>query len=185
MVAKRVTVLSRSFAPEETGWRLDERGHGRLRGLPPPPICRAAQKSPWNYKDDAKEFAQENNIERIIERYSRFCARSDRIKAAARLQHRSSHLGAETKTRSRKRNTTRFYTFVSHAAMISRYSACISPPTPRWRSRRCSLCPSGTLTAYSAWDGLNPRVNLYCRKIHKSRPRPRDCSRNGCAFSKT
>ena len=31
MVAKRVTVLSRSFAPEETGWQWTSEGHGRLR----------------------------------------------------------------------------------------------------------------------------------------------------------
>src|ERR1051325_10104818 len=71
MVAKRVAVLSRSFQPEETGWQWVSEGGGGYEVSPAADLPRGT-KITLELKDDAKEFAQENTIERIIKRYSSF-----------------------------------------------------------------------------------------------------------------
>ncbi len=71
MVAKKVTVLSRSFAPDESGWQWTSEGMGGYEIAPAADLPRGT-KITLELKDDAKDFAQESTVERIIQRYSSF-----------------------------------------------------------------------------------------------------------------
>ena len=57
MVAKRVTVCSRSFAPDEQGWHWTSEGAGGYEIEPAADLPRGT-KIVLELKDDAKEFAQ-------------------------------------------------------------------------------------------------------------------------------
>ena len=71
MVARKVTVLSRSFAPEEQGWQWTSEGMGGYELAPAADLPRGTRIT-LELKDEAKEFAQQDTIERIIHRYSSF-----------------------------------------------------------------------------------------------------------------
>ena len=59
MVAKKVTVLSCSFAPDETGWQWTSEGGGGYELAPAADLPRGT-KITLELKDDAKDFAQEH-----------------------------------------------------------------------------------------------------------------------------
>src|SRR6187402_1710335 len=67
MVAKKVTVLSRSFVPEEQGWQWTSEGMGGYELAPVADLSRGT-KITLELKDDAKDFAEESTVERIIQR---------------------------------------------------------------------------------------------------------------------
>src|SRR4051812_29490599 len=71
MVAKKVTVLSRSFGADEQGWEWTSEGGGGYEMAPVADLPRGTQIT-LELKDEAKEFAEESTIERIIKRYSSF-----------------------------------------------------------------------------------------------------------------
>jgi len=56
MVAKKVTVLSRSFGPEETGWQWTSEGMGGYETRAAADLPRGT-KITLELKDDAKDFA--------------------------------------------------------------------------------------------------------------------------------
>ena len=71
MVARKVTVLSRSHLPDELGWRWTSEGTGGYEIEPAADLPRGTQII-LQLQDDAKEFAQSGTVERIIRRYSNF-----------------------------------------------------------------------------------------------------------------
>jgi molecular chaperone HtpG len=71
MVAAKVTVLTRSYQPEEQGWRWTSESAGGYEIEPAPDLPRGTQVI-IQLKDDAKEFAKEDSVKRIVQRYSNF-----------------------------------------------------------------------------------------------------------------
>jgi len=71
MVATKVTVLSRSHLPEEQGWRWTSENAGGYEIEPAADLPRGTQII-IQLKDDAKDFAQEDHVKRIVQRYSSF-----------------------------------------------------------------------------------------------------------------
>ena len=71
MVASKVTVLSRSHLPEETGWRWSSENAGGYEIEPAADLPRGTQII-LQLKDDAKDFTNEDTLKRIIQRYSSF-----------------------------------------------------------------------------------------------------------------
>lgn len=71
MAGSEVTVLSRSHAPDETGWRWTSSGAGGYSIEPAADLPRGTQVI-VRLKDDAKEFATEDKIKQIVRRYSNF-----------------------------------------------------------------------------------------------------------------
>ena len=93
MVAKRVTVWSRSFAPEEPGWQWTSEGGGGYELTPATDLPRGT-KITLELKDDAKEFAQ--NRHRRADHPAVFELRAVPHRTERQpAQHRASHLGAE------------------------------------------------------------------------------------------
>lgn len=71
MVASRVTVLSRSHRPEESGWRWTSENAGGYEIEPAADLPRGTQII-LQLKDEAKNFAQEDTLKRVVQRYSSF-----------------------------------------------------------------------------------------------------------------
>lgn len=71
MVASKVTVLSRSCNPEETGWRWTSENAGGYEIEPAADLPRGTQII-LQLKDDAKTFTEEYTLKRIVQRYSSF-----------------------------------------------------------------------------------------------------------------
>jgi molecular chaperone HtpG len=71
MVAKNVTVFSRSYAPDQPGWKWTSDGSGTYE-LEPAPDVPCGTKVVVSLKDEDKEFAQAHRIESVIKRYSNF-----------------------------------------------------------------------------------------------------------------
>ncbi|MGH8024114.1 MAG: ATP-binding protein, partial [Limisphaerales bacterium] len=71
MVARKVTVQTRSLAPEEQGWQWTSEGMGGYELAPANDLPRGT-KITLELKDDVKEFANSGTLERIIQRYSSF-----------------------------------------------------------------------------------------------------------------
>jgi TNF receptor-associated protein 1 len=71
MVAKHVTVYSRSYLPEETGWCWSSDGSGVYEMTPASDLPRGT-KVLVQLRDDDQGFAQAFKVEQIIKRYSNF-----------------------------------------------------------------------------------------------------------------
>jgi TNF receptor-associated protein 1 len=71
MVATRVTVLSRSYQPDEQGWRWTSENAGGYEIEPAPLVPRGTQVI-IHLKDDARDFAKADHVRRIVQRYSSF-----------------------------------------------------------------------------------------------------------------
>jgi len=73
MVAKQVTVVTRSQAVGSEGWKWTSEG-GNGYTLESAPDATPGTQITLSLKDEAKEFAQAGNLERIVKRYSNFVA---------------------------------------------------------------------------------------------------------------
>src|SRR4051794_4774142 len=72
MVAKRVTVLTRSAQPHAQPWKWTSEGMGGYEIAPAEGDLPRGTKIVLELKEDAKDFANNHTIERIIKRYSSF-----------------------------------------------------------------------------------------------------------------
>src|SRR5580765_7929731 len=71
MVAKKVTVFTRSYQADQPGWRWTSEGTGTYEIEPANDVPRGT-KVVLDLKDEDKEFAQGLRVERVIKRYSNF-----------------------------------------------------------------------------------------------------------------
>ena len=160
MVAKKVTVLSRSFAPDEPGWQWTSEGMGGYEIAPASDLPRGT-KITLELKDDAKEFAQEGTVERIIQRYSSFVPFP--IELNGKRLNTVQAIWARNKNEIKEEEYNDF-TRSSATTTTSRCCACIFPPTRRWPSKRCCSCPQQNFETLGM-GRIDSEVNLYCRKV--------------------
>src|ERR1019366_4296906 len=111
MVAKRVAVLSRSFAPDEQGWQWTSEGMGGYELAPAADLPRGT-KITLELKDDAKDFAQEHKVESIIQRYSSFVPFP--IELNTKRLNTVQAIWARNKNEIKEEEYNEFYTFVGH-----------------------------------------------------------------------
>jgi len=71
MVASKVEVLTRSYKPEEQGWRWTSVNAGGFEIEPAADLPRGTQVI-LHLKEDAKDFAKEETLKEIVKRYSSF-----------------------------------------------------------------------------------------------------------------
>ena len=111
MVAKRVTVWSRSFAPEEQGWQWTSEGMGGYDLAPAADLARGTRIT-LELKDDAKSFSQTGTIEGVIQRYSSFVPFP--IELNAKRLNTVQAIWARNKNEITEEEYNEFYTFVGH-----------------------------------------------------------------------
>lgn len=160
MVAKRVTVLSRSFVPEEQGWQWTSEGGGGYELVPVADLPRGT-KITLELKDDAKEFAQESTIEGIIQRYSSFVPFP--IELNAKRLNTVQAIWARSKNEIKEEEYNEFYTFVGHDHDKPFFRLHFTADAPLAiqallfvPQRNCESMGMGR---------IDSEVNLYCRKV--------------------
>ena len=160
MVAKRVTVHSRSATPGEPGWQWVSDGTGGYEITPAADLPRGT-KITLELKDDAKEFAEGHAIERIIKRYSSFVPFPIELNGS-RLNTLQA-IWARGKNEIKDEEYTEFYKFVGHdhEAPLLRLHFTADAPL----AIQALLFVPGKNMESLGMGRIDSEVNLYCRKV--------------------
>ncbi len=160
MVAKKVTVLSRSFAPEESGWQWTSEGGGGYELAPAADLPRGT-KITLELKDDAKEFAQASTVERIIQRYSSFVPFP--IELNGKRLNTVQAIWARNKNEIKEEEYNEFYTFVGHDHDKPLFRLHFSADAPL-AIQALLFVPQRNFETLGM-GRMDSEVNLYCRKV--------------------
>jgi TNF receptor-associated protein 1 len=160
MVAKRVTVFSRSFAPDESGWQWTSEGMGGYELAPAANLPRGT-KIILELKDDATDFAKEPTVERVIERYSSFVPVP--IELNGRRLNTVQAIWARNKNEIKEEEYNEFYTFVGHDHDQPLYRLHFSADAPL-AIQALLFVPKRNFETMGM-GRLDSEVNLYCRKV--------------------
>ncbi len=160
MVAKRVTVLSRSFLPEEQGWQWTSEGGGGYELAAVTDLPRGT-KITLELKDDAKEFAQESTVEGIIQRYSSFVPFP--IELNTKRLNTVQAIWARSKNEIKEEEYNEFYTFVGHDHDKPLFRLHFSADAPL-AIQALLFVPQRNFESMGM-GRIDSEVNLYCRKV--------------------
>ncbi len=160
MVAKKVTVLSRSFVPEEQGWQWISEGMGGYELTLAADLPRGT-KITLELKDDAKDFAKEATVERIIERYSSFVPFP--IELNAKRLNTVQAIWARNKSEIKEEEYNEFYTFVGHDHDKPLFRLHFTADAPL--AIQALLFVPGRNFETLGMGRIDSEVNLYCRKV--------------------
>ena len=160
MVAKKVTVLSRSFTPEEQGWQWTSEGMGGYEISPAADLPRGT-KITLELKDDAKEFAQGHTIERIIHRYSRFVPFP--IELNGKRLNTVQAIWARNKNEIKEEEYNEFYTFIGHDHDKPLFRLHFSADAPL-TIQLLLFVPQHNFETLGM-GRMESEVNLYCRNV--------------------
>ena len=160
MVAKKVTVLSRSFVPEEQGWQWTSEGGGGYELAPAADLPRGT-KITLELKEDAKDFAQANTVERIIQRYSSFVPFP--IELNAKRLNTVQAIWARSKSEIKEEEYNEFYTFVGHDHDKPLFRLHFTADAPLAIQSLLFVPPRNFESM--GMGRIDSEVNLYCRKV--------------------
>ncbi len=160
MVARKVTVLSRSFKPDETGWQWTSEGGGGYELAPAADLPRGT-KITLELKDDAKDFAQEHTIEHIIKRYSSFVPFP--IELNTKRLNTVQAIWARNKNEIKEEEYNEFYTFVGHDHEKPLFRLHFTADAPL--AIQALLFVPGRNFETLGMGRMDSEVNLYCRKV--------------------
>ncbi|MEW6302244.1 MAG: molecular chaperone HtpG [Verrucomicrobiota bacterium] len=160
MVAKRVTVFSRSHKPEEPGWKWVSDGAGGYDMEPAPDLPRGT-KIVIELKEDAKEFANKHTIEHIIKRYSSFVPFP--IELNAERLNTVQAIWARSKGEIKDEEYLEFYKFIGHdheEPLLRLHFAADAPLA----IQALLFVPQHNFETLGM-GRIDSEVNLYCRKV--------------------
>ena len=160
MVAKRVTVQSRSCVPEESGWQWTSEGGGGYEMSPAADLPRGT-KITLELKDDAKEFSQGATIEHIIQRYSSFVPFP--IELNGNRLNTIQAIWARNKNEIKEEEYNEFYTFIAHDHDAPLFRLHFSADAPL-AIQSLLYVPARNFESMGM-GRVDSEVNLYCRKI--------------------
>jgi molecular chaperone HtpG len=160
MVAKRVTVFSRSQQPDEEGWQWISEGTGGYEITPAADLPRGT-KIVLELKDDAKEFAQADTIERIIKRYSSFVPFP--IELNGKRVNTVQALWARSKSEIKEEEYNEFYQFIGHDHENPMLRLHFNADAPL-ALQSLLFVPARNFETMGM-GRVESEVNLYCRKV--------------------
>jgi len=160
MVAKKVTVLSQSFAPDEPGWEWTSEGMGGYDIAPAGELPRGT-KITLELKDDAKDFAKESTVEHIIQRYSSFVPFP--IELNGKRLNTVQAIWARSKNEIKEEEYNEFYTYIGHDHDKPLYRLHFTADAPL--SIQSLLFVPGRNFETMGMGRMDSEVNLYCRKV--------------------
>lgn len=160
MVAKKVIVQTRSLAPAEQSWQWTSEGMGGYEISPANDLPRGT-KIILELKEDAKDFAQANTIERIIQRYSSFVPFP--IELNGKRLNTVQAIWARNKNEIKEEEYNEFYTFVGHDHEKPLFRLHFSADAPL-TIQALLFVPQRNLETLGM-GRMDSEVNLYCRKV--------------------
>ncbi|MFO1475758.1 MAG: molecular chaperone HtpG [Verrucomicrobiota bacterium] len=158
MVAKRVTVFTRSSAPEEQGWQWTSEGAGGYEIAPAPDLPRGT-RIVLELKDP--EFAQPATVERIIQRYSSFVPFP--IELNGKRLNTIQAIWARNKNDIQEQEYNEFYSFVAHDPDKPRYRLHFTADAPL-SIQALLFVPQRNLETLGM-GRIDSEVSLHCRKV--------------------
>lgn len=160
MAGKKIEVLSRSYKPQETGWKWISENAGGYQIEPAADLPRGTQVI-VHLNDDARDFAKEFTLKGIVQKYSSFIqfpiefngARLNTIQA----------IWSRNKTEITDADYNSFYEYVSHDQEAPLLRLHFSADAPL-------AIQSVLFVPQRNWENLGmgriePSVSLYCKKV--------------------
>jgi molecular chaperone HtpG len=160
MVAKKVTVLSRSFVPAEQGWEWTSEGMGGYEITPAAALPRGT-KVTLELKDDAKDFARESTVEHIIQRYSSFVPFP--IELNGKRLNTVQAIWARNKNEIKDEEYNEFYTYIGHDQDQPLFRLHFTADAPL-AIQSLLFVPARNFETLGM-GRLDSEVNLYCKKV--------------------
>jgi TNF receptor-associated protein 1 len=160
MVAKHVTVFSRSYLPDEQGWKWVSEGTGGYEIEPAADLPRGT-KIILELKDDAKDFTQEHRIQDIIKRYSNFVQFP--IELNGKRENTVQAIWARSKNEIKDEEYNEFYQYVGHDHDNPLFRLHFSADAPLAIQALLFVPQRNFETMGMA--RTESEVHLYCRKV--------------------
>ncbi len=160
MAAKKVTVFSRSYLPDEPGWRWTSEGMGGYEIEPAADLPRGT-KIVLELKDDAKEFAQKHRLEGIIKRYSSFVPFP--IDLDGTRLNTVQAIWARSKGEIKEEEYNEFYRFIGHDQEEPLMRLHFSADAPL-AIQTLLFVPRHNMETMGL-SRVDSEVHLYCRKV--------------------
>ena len=160
MVASNVTVLSRSLAPDESGWRWTSQGTGGYDLEPAAELPRGTSIT-LELKEDALEFATSATLEQIIKRYSNFVQFP--IELNGKRLNTVQAIWARAKSEIKPEEYNEFYRFLGHDQSEPLYRLHFTADAPLAIQALLFVPERNFETLGMA--RLDSEVNLYCKKV--------------------
>ncbi len=160
MVAKKVRVRSRSFRLDDTGHEWSSDGTGTYTISAAPGIRRGTSVV-LELKDEAKEYADEHTIKRIIKQYSSFVPFP--IKVKGETVNTVQALWTRSKSDIKDEEYTEFYKFIGNAFDEPLMRLHFSADAPL-AIKALLFVPQDNIENLG-FGRMDPGVNLYCQKV--------------------
>ena len=160
MVADKVTVLSRSHLAGEQGWRWTSEGTGGYEIEPAGDLPRGT-KITLHLKEEAKEFAQAEALERIIKRYSNFVQFP--LELDGKRLNTVQAIWARGKNEIKDEEYNEFYQYIGHDQENPLYRLHFSADAPL--SIQALLFVPPRNFEGTGMSRMESEVHLYCRKV--------------------
>jgi molecular chaperone HtpG len=160
MVAKQVTVVTRSQAAGSEGWKWTSEG-GNGYTLESAPDAAPGTQITLSLKDEAKEFAQAGNLERIVKRYSNFVAFP--LELDGKRVNTVQAIWARSKNEVKEEEYKEFYEYLAHDNEAPKYRLHFTADAPI-AIQALLFVPSRSLEM-PGMVRQESEVHLYCRKV--------------------
>ena len=160
MVGDKVIVTSRSFQPNEQGWRWTSEGTGGYEIEPAADLPRGTSIT-VHLKPEAAEFAKEAGVEGIIKRYSNFVQFP--IELNGKRINTVQAIWARSKNEVKEEEYTEFYKYIGHDQDQPLFRLHFSADAPL-AIQALLFVPAKN------WETMglgrtDPEVHLYCKKV--------------------
>jgi molecular chaperone HtpG len=160
MVAKQVTVVTRSQVPGSEGWKWTSEG-GNGYTLESAPDAAPGTQITLSLKDEAKEFAQAGNLERIVKRYSNFVAFP--LELDGKRVNTVQAIWSRSKNEVKEEEYKEFYEYLAHDNEAPKYRLHFTADAPI-AIQALLFVPSRSLEM-PGMVRQESEVHLYCRKV--------------------
>lgn len=160
MVAKQVTVVTRSQVPGSEGWKWTSEG-GNGYTLESAPDATPGTQITLSLKDEAKEFAQVGNLERIVKRYSNFVAFP--LELDGKRVNTVQAIWSRSKNEVKEEEYKEFYEYLAHDNEAPKYRLHFTADAPI-AIQALLFVPSRSLEM-PGMVRQESEVHLYCRKV--------------------
>jgi TNF receptor-associated protein 1 len=160
MAGQQVVVTSRSYKPDETGWRWTSEGMGGYE-IEPAADAPRGTRIVVHLKEDQKDFASEWRVDGIIRRYSNFV--SFPIELNGKAVNTVQAIWARNKNEIKEEEYDEFYKYIGHDQEKPLYRLHFSADAPL-TIQALLYVPSHNIEQLGMGH-MESGVNLYSRKV--------------------
>lgn len=160
MVGQEVTVHSRSYQPDESGWRWVSQGTGGYQIEPEADLPRGT-RIVIRLKEDAKEFSTTEQVERIIQRYSSFVQFP--IELNGKRLNTVQAIWSRSKSEIQDSEYNEFYRYIGHDAEPPLFRLHFTADAPL-AIQAVLFVPARNFESLGM-SRTESEVHLYCRRV--------------------